>query len=263
VSAIKGTYKGVSKRGIEEITAAVFDAPVALGTVANLEQEMSAALAPAHAEAVAAVQQAPVKHVDETGWKQAGRKRWLWVAATATMAVFVIHRLRNVTALTALVGEALRGILCSDRWRAYDLWPLLRRQVCWAHLKRNFAKLVERGGKAQRIGAACLAVQERVFALWHLFRGGGCSPGVLDDGMAPLALELLAVLQQGQRCRDRRTARFCARLIEVYPALWTFVVVPGVEPTNNHSACSAGRCCGGSVPLAVTVPRGAALWSAS
>ena len=66
---------GVSKRGMEEISEALFQAPIALGTIANLEQEMSAALAPAHQEAVAAVPQAPLKYVDETGWKQAGRKR--------------------------------------------------------------------------------------------------------------------------------------------------------------------------------------------
>ena len=73
---------GVSKRGMEEISEALFQAPIALGTIANLEQEMSAALAPAHQEAVAAVRQAPVKYVDETGWKQAGRKRWLWAAGS-------------------------------------------------------------------------------------------------------------------------------------------------------------------------------------
>ena len=76
--------------------------------------------------------------------------------------------------------------------------------------------------------------QKRVFDLWHLFRGGGCSRAQLDDGMAPLLLHLLEVLQGGLRCRDRKTKRFCARLLGVYPALWTFVVVEGVEPTNNH-----------------------------
>jgi transposase len=81
---------GVSKRGIEEISEALFQAPIALGTVANLEQEMSAALASAHHEAIEAVRQAPVKYVDETGWKQAGRKRWLWAATTTTVAVFLI-----------------------------------------------------------------------------------------------------------------------------------------------------------------------------
>lgn len=74
---------GVSKRGVEEIARDVFGAPIALGTVANLEQETSAALAPAYQQAIAAVREAPVKNVDETGWKQNGKKRWLWLAATA------------------------------------------------------------------------------------------------------------------------------------------------------------------------------------
>jgi transposase len=226
---------GVSKRGVEEISEAVFDAPIALGTVANLEQEMSAALAPAHEEAVAAVRQAAVKYVDETGWKQAGHKRWLWVAATHTVVAFVIDLFRNVTALRKLIGPTLSGILCSDRWRAYDYVELLQRQVCWAHLKRNWEKLQERGGKAKVIAEGCLSVQERVFEHWHLFRGGGCSRAQMDEAMAPLMLEMMALLQQGLRCRNRKTKRFCDRVLDVYPALWTFVVEEGVEPTNNHA----------------------------
>jgi transposase len=226
---------GVSKRGIEEITAAVFDAPVALGTVANLEQEVSAALAPAHQEAVAAIATAPVKHVDETGWKQAGKKRWLWAAATATVVAFVIHPRRNLTALLRLVGETITGILCSDRWCVYDEWPLAWRQVCWAHLKRNWEKLAERGGKAARVCGQCLDVQRRVFEMWHLFRGGGCTRADLDTDMLPLLYEMQEALLAGRRSRDRKLARFCRRLLEVFPALWTFVCVEGVEPTNNHA----------------------------
>src|SRR5205085_2789705 len=93
----------VSKRGLEEIAEAVFEVPVALGTVSHLEAQMSAALAPAHTEALTVVRAAPVKHVDETGWKEAGQKRWLWLAATATVAVFLIHARRNFAALKALL----------------------------------------------------------------------------------------------------------------------------------------------------------------
>jgi transposase len=226
---------GLSKRRVEEVIETVFEVPVALGTVAKLEQEMSAALEPAHREALAAVQQAPVKHLDETGWKKAGRKRWLWVAATPTVVVFLIHRLRNAAVVLLLVGRTLRGILCSDRWRAYDGVPLLQRQICWAHLKRNWEKLRERGGTAQRIADACLTIKDYVFEQWHLFRGGGLTRQQLDDRLAPVALELLAVLQHGEHSRDGKTARFCRRVLTVYPALWTFVVVDGVEPTNNHA----------------------------
>jgi transposase len=226
---------GLSKRRVEEVVETVFDVPVALGTVARLEREMSAALQPAHQEALAAARQAPVKHLDETGWKKAGRKRWLWVVATRTAVVFLIHRLRSAAVLLLLVGRTLHGILCSDRWRAYDGVPVLQRQVCWAHLKRNWEALQQRGGKARQIGEACLAIKDRVFEQWHLFRGGGRTRAQLDDAVAPLALELLAVLQHGERSRDRKTARFCARVLDVYPALWTFVGVEGVEPTNNHA----------------------------
>jgi transposase len=226
---------GLSKRRVEEVVETIFEVPVALGTVAKLEQEMSVALEPAHQEALAAVQQAPVKHLDETGWKKAGHKRWLWVAATSNVVVFLIHRLRNAAVVLLLVGRTLQGILCSDRWRAYDGIPLLQRQICWAHLKRNWEKLRERGGPAQRIADGCLTIKDQVFEQWHLFRGGGLTRSQLDDRMAPLALELLAVLQRGTRSRDAKTARFCDRLLDVYPALWTFVVVEGVEPTNNHA----------------------------
>lgn len=226
---------GVSKRGVEEISEAIFAAPIALGTVANLEQEMSAALAPAHREALQAVQEAPVKNVDETGWKQAGHKRWLWVAATAQVVAFIIHTLRNAIALRKLLGATLSGIVCSDRWRAYDQVPILRRQVCWAHLKRNWEKMLERGGKAKEIAQACLQIHERVFEVWHLYRGGGCTWRTMDDRMAPLMLSMLEVLQHGERCRDAKTRRFCARLLAVFPGMWTFVSAEGVEPTNNHA----------------------------
>jgi transposase len=226
---------GVSKRGVEEISQAVFDADVALGTVANLEQEVSDALAPAYAQAKQAVQEAEVKHLDETGWKEAGKKRWLWVAATTTVVVFLIHTLRNIVALRKLLGEKVYGILCSDRWRVYDEWPTEQRQLCWAHLKRNWEKMLERGGKAKEIAEACLSIHKKVFELWHRFRGGGCTRLALGDNMAPLMIDMLAVLQTGTRCRDRKTQRFCARLLDKFLAMWTFVVEEGVEPTNNHA----------------------------
>jgi transposase len=226
---------GLSKRRVEELVEAVFEVPVALGTIAKLEQEMSAALEPAHKEALAAVQEAPVKHADETGWKKAGHKRWLWVVATTNMVVFLIHRLRNAAVVIQLLGATVQGILCSDRWKAYDWVPLMQRQVCWAHLKRNFEKLLDGSAKAQTIGQECLDIKDKVFAVWHLYRGGGMSWKTMDDKMSTLMLQLMTVLEKGERSHDRKLVRFCARVLKVYPALWTFVVVEGVEPTNNHA----------------------------
>jgi transposase len=117
----------VSQRGLEEIAQDVFEVPLSVGTVAHLQAQMSAALAPAHAEAVAAVRAADTKNVDETSWKRAGKLCWLWVAATGTVAAFLIHAQRGWDALTALLGEEIQGFIGSDRWSAYGrLSPFCR-----------------------------------------------------------------------------------------------------------------------------------------
>src|SRR5437588_735272 len=179
----------VSKRGLEEIAFAVFEVPLALGTVSHLEQQMSAALATPHAEALEAVRRAAVKHVDETGWKRAGQRRWLWLAATSAVAAFLIAVGRGFTALKALLGTDVIGFVTSDRWAVYDKWPLWRRQICLAHLKREFQKLVDRGGAAAPLGEALLRVERRVFEEWHLFRGGTVGRRALQNHLDAEARE--------------------------------------------------------------------------
>jgi transposase len=225
----------VSKRGLEEIVEVLFEVPLALGTIANLEREMGQALAPAHAEAVAAVRRAPAKHADETGWKKQGQKRWLWVAATAQVAAFVLHTGRGLAGLAALLGQAIAGIVISDRWGAYRHLPVYGRQLCWAHLKRDFQKLVDLGGAAKSYGEELLNFADDVFHWWHRVRDGTLTRGTLRcyiDEQRPWLRELLA---RGRASGCAKTAALCQQLLEMEPALWTFVRHEGVEPTNNRA----------------------------
>lgn len=234
VMAYLAGCQGVSKRGIEEIVETLFGVPVALGTIANLEQQTSVALQPAHQEARRAVAEAPVKHVDETGWKEAGKKRWLWVAASTRAVVFCIHPRRNLDALKHLLGT-LEGTLVSDRWAIYDDWPADEHQLCWAHIKRNWDKQAERSGPARRLAATWADQQRHVFELWHRFRDGGLSRKQLSDRLVPHVEALGELLHRGCRSRAPTLARFCSRLLDRFPKLWLFVEAEGVEPTNNHA----------------------------
>jgi transposase len=225
---------GLSKRRVEETVESIFEVPVSLGTICSIEQEISGALEAPHQEVLDHIRDAPVKHADETGWKKAGKKRWLWVVATSTAVGFVIHRLRSAAVAMQLLGPNLKGVLCSDRWTAYDWAPPLRRQICWAHLKRNFEKMQERGGAAATIAKEALESISRLFELWHLFRGGGITRDELGNRAAGITLAFMAMLERGEKSRDARTARFCARLRSLNLAMWTFIVEEGVEPTNNH-----------------------------
>ena len=225
---------GVSKRGVEEIAEAVFDAPVALGTVANLEQEVSAALAAPHEEALAAVRAAEVKHADETSWKLAGKLCWLWTAATATVVAFVLHGKRSALGLTALLGAEIHGILCSDRWGPYARVPAERRQLCWAHLKRDFQKIVDRGGACVWVGRRGLKIVKKVFAAWHAFQEGRSTRTEMQADLDRVAKQMNKLLVEGWILGEEKpVVTFCQNLLELEAALWTFTRVEHVEPTNN------------------------------
>jgi transposase len=225
---------GVSKRGVEEIAEAVFAAPIALGTVANLEREVSAALATPHAEALDVVRTAAVKHADETSWKLGGKLCWLWAAATASVAAFTIHAGRGAVGLTAILGIEIQGIVCSDRWGPYNRIPELRRQVCWAHLKRDFQKIVDRGGSGVAVGKAGQRIVKKVFTAWHAFEDQGATREQLKQQLAPVITQMNRVLLKGYTGNDPTVATFCGNLLELEHGLWTFTREEGVEPTNNH-----------------------------
>jgi transposase len=224
---------GVSKRGVEEIADTVLGVPIALGTVANLEKEVSAALEPAHKEALEAVRRADVKFADETSWKLWGKLCWLWAAATAGVAAFVIHAKRGKKGLAAILGAGIEGIVHSDRWHVYLQVPEDRRQLCWAHLKRDFQKIVDCGGLSVFVGRRGLRIVGELFVAWRAFQAGTITRSRLQELIAPLERRLSKTLLEGALGSDARVAKFCANLIHLELALWTFAKVEGVEPTNN------------------------------
>jgi len=224
---------GLSKRNVEALAEDVFRAPVSLGTVAKLEQEVSAALAESHQQACAAVQQAAVAFADETSWKLWGKLCWLWAAATTNLAVFVIYPQRSALGLAAILGTEFDGLLHSDRYHVYRQVPAERRQICWAHLKRDFQKVVDGGGASVFVGRRGLRIVKDVFAAWHEFQEGQVTRPQLQARLEPIANRLNKALVEGAYGDDARVAKFCENVLKLEPALWTFAAQEGVEPTNN------------------------------
>jgi transposase len=227
--------QGVSKRGVEEILETVCGIPVSLGTIANTEQSMSEALATPYQEAREAVANAPVKGVDETGWKEGGKKRWLWVAATLHVAVFLIHARRSIDGLVHLLGT-LKGQFQTDRWKVYlKHLPEDEHQLCWAHLQRNWATQAERSKSAKELANRWFELHQHVFRLWHHFKENQLTREALQVQMHQPIASMASLLSEGSRHGDVVLARFCSRLLEQQVRLWLFVWAEGVEPTNNHT----------------------------
>ena len=216
-----------------------------MGAIVDSQREVSEALAEPYVEIVAHAQAAPVKNADETSWVEGKGKKaraWLWTLVTAHAIVFMIQKTRATDGAIKLllngktrIGELVFGVLGTDRHGAYNFWPLRCRQFCWSHLLRDFTAISERTGASGRIGKQLIEETGRMFGWWHRVRDGTLSRASFRVYMRSLRVRVEAFLAEGIKQGDKKTAGTCAKLLKAKVALWTFVRVEGVEPTNNSA----------------------------
>jgi transposase len=226
----------VSRRGTVELGRDLFGAELSTGSVDAIVQRAGDALAEPHAELHEQIRSAAAVNVDETGWRLRGAKRTLWAALTSQAAVFRIAPDRHEREARALLGDDFQGIACSDRWWAYNYLDPAKRQLCWAHLVRDFTAHSEGLAAQKAFGQAGLAIAACLFEAWDEFRGDGDHARLLQ-GISPLKQELRALLEQAalKSTKTKYHRQFANNLLKQWPALWTFTLADGVEPTNNHA----------------------------
>jgi len=132
-----------------------------------------------------------------------------------------------------LLGEKFSGILVTDRYSGYHWYPVGRRQLCWSHLLRDFEAIRGRGGASEVIGEALLEQAHQRFAWWHRVRDGTLKRSTFRSYMTTLRREVERLLEAGSQCGVAKTEGTCREILKRREALWTFVQVEGVEPTNN------------------------------
>src|SRR5207248_2021659 len=198
-----------SRREVRQLLRDLWDVQVSLGAVVRQEQAQSAALSPIVEEAQAAVQEAAVVNVDETGWREEQRRAWLWTAVTAKLTVFCIDRSRGRAVVEALLGSAFTGVVGSGRWSAYHRFPADRRALCYAHLKRHFQALIGRGEAA----ALCRELTKWWPALWTFARLEGVEP---TNNVSERALRPAVLWRKGSFGSDSQVGSwFAERLLTV------------------------------------------------
>jgi transposase len=224
----------ISRRDLAKLAGELFGLQMSVGAVDSACQRASAALAGPHERLTEAVLASPALNVDETGWRTAGEGRALWTATTPAAAIFAVAKDRHRDRLVELIGSDYDGIVCSDRWWAYDHLDPSCRQACWEHLKRDFTRHAEGLAEQKAFGEAGLEIAGRLFGVWHAFGEHG-DRDRLQREMEPIRSELRELLERAARKskRTRYHGRFARNLLKIWPALWTFTEVDGVEPTNN------------------------------
>ncbi len=226
----------VSRRDTTEFARELFGVELSTGSVDAIIRRAGEALAGPYTQLEQRIKSASVVNIDETGWKTAGGNRTLWAALTSRTAVFRIAAGRHAFEARTLLGERFTGIVCSDRWRGYDYLEPTQRQLCWAHLLRDFTAHSEGMAEQQAFGQAGLVIAHELFAAWDSYQQHG-DRARLQAQTAPLQDKLRTLLEHAARksARTKYHRQFAKNLLNRWPALWTFTHTDGVEPTNNHA----------------------------
>lgn len=231
--SILATQYRMSRRQVRTFVSEVLGIPISLGSVSTQEGHVTAALAASHAEAVTVASQAPVKYVDETRYRQSGTPGYAWVLVTFEQVLFFLRPSRGSRIAREVIGTC--GTVVTDRYAGYAWVDETKRQVCWAHLLRDFTQIAERQGRAGDYGRSLVHLTELLFAEWWQWKSLGPPDGKqsLALSCAALRAKIDATLVAASTCGHLRTERTCTKILALNEALWTFLEVPDVEPTNN------------------------------
>jgi len=225
----------ISRRDVVECCEQLFSARISTGSVEAILQRAGDALEAPYAQLLTAVRRARHVNMDETGWRLRGQRRFLWGAFSARHAVLRIMADRDGDRVWELLGSSTATVT-SDRWWAYDQLPLGRRQVCWAHLTRDFAAHADGLGAQQELGQHGLRICDELFWAWEIYQHTG-DRRELQRRVRRLRRELKPILRRyaTKTPRNKRTRGIARNLLKLWPALWTFTTTTGVQPTNNHA----------------------------
>jgi transposase-like protein len=223
----------LSHRDATEALRVLHGVEISTGSISAVQQQVSHALAAPVETAREFVRAQAVNHVDETGWRERGKLHWLWVNATRRVTAFRVAPKRDAATAREIIGRAKTSVITTDWYLGYSWLATTRRQLCWAHIQRDFQAISERSGESQGIGEALLAQTKEVFRLWHQVTDGTLSRRKFQRLIAPMQQRVKVLLDEGSACRSSKTRGTCRQILMVEAALWTFVRVRGVEPTNN------------------------------
>jgi transposase len=225
----------VSRRDVVELCEQLFSSRISAGTVDAILGRTAQALTEPHAELLRALRGARAVNMDETGWRTAGERRALWGIFDQRHAYLQIAPGRHEDHAKELLAETT-AIVTSDRWWAYSYLPLARRQLCWAHLRRDFAAHTEGLAAEKEFGEAGLALCERVFWAWEVFQHTNDRRD-LKLAIRRLGREFKPIIRRyaSKRARNKYCRGMARNLLKAWPALWTFAAHNDVEPTNNHA----------------------------
>lgn len=223
----------MSRRTTVALLKDMFGARICVGSVDNILKQAGELLASPWQAIQRAAQAAEVLHADETSWRRAGQRIWLWAALSATACCFRIDQTRARSAAKTLLGD-FDGLLISDRYSVYDFIDPSRRQACLSHLARTFQAFAERNGPAARHGKKIRELIDEIIRADTQSRHNGQRICWDEGELNQIHDRLMDAVEAGERSRTPQLSRLCGTVLDIWPTLWNFTEHAGAEATNNR-----------------------------
>jgi transposase len=208
-----------------------YDAHVSVGTVVAYLKKAAELFGDEYERIKKEMREARICNYDDTGERVNGDNRWLWTFLTKEATLFLTRKNRGKKVVVEVLGEDYDGVSTQDFYPSYDGAPG-RKQKCWSHLIVAARKLVEKKqpppesfefyeGIAQIYGAAkevekTLKTREDRESAYPNFVG-----------------HLEKFVTREGKWKHHRVKTLAKRAFKYRQELFTFIIVPGVEPTNN------------------------------
>jgi transposase len=228
----------IGRRGIVEIMNSLFGLNLCLGSVCNCIERVSPELEPVAEEIRQTLADSSNLNIDETGWKNHGNPRTLWVFVAPLVVYFSIAASRGAKVLSSILGATFKRVISSDDHSAYSCYHKNGvRQLCWAHLIRKFKGLKDSRSSPDAYLFAQNMLKEvgHIFGCWHAFRRGLISRRQLLDATTLMRARMKRYCLKYQSSPDEAVRTRAKRTLKNWPHLFTFLSHEGVEPTNNFA----------------------------
>jgi transposase len=113
---------------VQDVFRDLFGLSISTATIVKIGEAFAGKVAPYIEVVKDYLKKAPVKHVDETGFRIGGNTRWLHVLCNDKATVYRAAHHRGD------IEEGLKGVVCHDYFRPYFRLKKVKHSLCNAHI---------------------------------------------------------------------------------------------------------------------------------
>ncbi len=235
IGALGGFFNN-SKRDIQQILSQIFNLDISLGLISATEKRISSKLENAHRDLLTEIEESSYLHMDETGHKNKGKRGWCWFLGNEKVNYFSLTNSRGKKVLTKLLPE-YDGLVISDRYGVYNYFDSENRQVCLAHLRRDFKRFAYSSNKEiATVGKKLLDSIDKVFALHKAYKAEKIPKLYYLRNIRRIQKKMYSFLKKlRHESKLIQVQRVAKNILKSFDMMWLFVEKENIDPTNNFA----------------------------